>query len=65
MGKTKKNKKQIADKVRASKSAKEKKLNPFELRINKQKHSVLGRNQNIRGQVGNPGQSRAKANKQV
>lgn len=55
----------MADKVRTSKSAKEKRLNPFELRINKQKHDVLGRTQNIRGQVGNPGQSRTKANKKV
>ncbi|KAK7493223.1 hypothetical protein BaRGS_00015560 [Batillaria attramentaria] len=60
----KKNKKQLADKVRASKvKEKERKPNPFELKINRQKHVVLGRNQNIRGQVGKPGQSRSKAMK--
>lgn len=62
----KKHKKQLADKVRTSKiKGKEHKLNPFELKINRQKHVVLGRNQNIRGQVGKPGQSRSKAMKRV
>ncbi|XP_025095317.1 nucleolar protein 14-like isoform X2 [Pomacea canaliculata] len=60
MGKKKNN----ADKVRNRTSAsKEKKLNPFEFKINRQKHFVVGRNNHNTGQVGKPGQSRSKANK--
>lgn len=62
MGKKKNN----ADKVRNRTSAsKEKKLNPFEFKINRQKHFVVGRNNHNTGQVGKPGQSRSKANKRV
>jgi hypothetical protein len=55
----------FADKVRNAKVSKDKKLNPFDLRINKQKTNVLGRNHNLKGQVGNPSQARTKAYKEV
>ena len=65
MGKTKKSKRFIADKVRSSRNNKERTINPFDLRVNKQKQNILGRNHKTKGQIGNPGQARTKANKLV
>ncbi|KAL8593217.1 hypothetical protein ACOMHN_009872 [Nucella lapillus] len=65
MGKTSKKRKNLADKIHKSRSAKpSKKPSVFDLHINKQKHNILGRNNAIRGEVGNPLQSRTKAIKQ-
>nr|XP_039258830.1 nucleolar protein 14-like [Styela clava] len=63
MGKPKKG---IADKVRKAKQAKKKNVfkvhsNPFEVKINKQKHNIMGRK--TKHDRGLPGVSRSKANK--
>ncbi|XP_033104481.1 nucleolar protein 14-like [Anneissia japonica] len=56
----KKNKRSTADKVRRDKKSTEKKINPFEVRINRQKHVILGRKS--KHDKGFPGISRSKAN---
>ena len=65
MGKPKKG---ISDRVRKAKHSKAKntfniKSNPFEVKINKQKHNILGRKS--KHDRGLPGVSRSKANKKV
>ncbi|XP_071947944.1 nucleolar protein 14-like [Antedon mediterranea] len=57
----KKNRKSTSDKVRRDKKSTEKKINPFEIRINRQKHNILGRKS--KHDKGFPGISRSKANK--
>ncbi|XP_002742430.1 nucleolar protein 14-like [Saccoglossus kowalevskii] len=59
MAKSKKNRNGMADKVRNTKSNSGKKTNPFEIRINKQKHVVLGRK--TKHDKGLPGLARSKA----
>ena len=59
-----KNKKHVADKVRAKKKEMEKKINPFEVKINRQKHQVLGKRV-AKSDKGMPGVSRSKAIKKV
>jgi len=59
--KTKKSKKNISDKIN-SKSV-SKRLNPFEVHINKQKHVVLGKKS--KNEKGLPGISRSRAIKKV
>ena len=63
MAKHNKKKKQVSDKVRAKKKEMEKKINPFEVKINRQKHHVLGRKS--KSDKGMPGVSRSKAIKKV
>ncbi|KAG9354144.1 hypothetical protein JZ751_012268 [Albula glossodonta] len=58
MGKPQKNK-NLADKVRRTKTTKEIKNNPFEVKINRKKFEVLGRK--TKHDVGLPGVSRSKA----
>ncbi len=57
-------KKGLAEKVRSKKKGIEKKVNPFEVKINKQKHEVLGRKM-AKHDKGMPGISRSKAVKKV
>ncbi|XP_077992543.1 nucleolar protein 14-like isoform X2 [Glandiceps talaboti] len=59
MAKTKRNQRGLSDKVRHTKGNQDKKTNPFEIRVNKQKHSVLGRK--VKHDKGNPGVSRSRA----
>ncbi|XP_070540572.1 nucleolar protein 14-like [Ptychodera flava] len=61
MGKSKKNRRGLSEKVRLTKAKQEKKMNPFEIRINKEKYSVLGRK--TKHDKGVPGVSRSKAMK--
>ena len=63
MAKHNKKKKQVSDKVRAKKKEMEKKINPFEVKINRQKHHVLGKKS--KSDKGMPGVSRSKAIKKV
>ena len=63
MAKHNKKKKQVSDKVRAKKKEVEKKINPFEVKINRQKHHVLGKKS--KSDKGMPGVSRSKAIKKV
>lgn len=58
MGKPQK-KKNVADKVRKTKTATEIKNNPFEVKINRKKFDILGRK--TKHDVGLPGVSRSKA----
>jgi len=58
MGKTKKNKKGMSEKI-ASKSKGPAKLNPFDIRFVKSKQNVIGRK--VKLDVGKPGLARAKA----
>ncbi|XP_071170324.1 nucleolar protein 14-like isoform X2 [Mytilus edulis] len=58
MGKQKK--KNISDKVRNKRKESERKINPFEVKINRQKHDVLGRKISKHDR-GMPGLSRSKA----
>lgn len=53
-------KKRLADRVRGSKKEQERKINPFEVKFNKQKHKVLGRKISKHDR-GMPGLSRSKA----
>ncbi|CAH1782802.1 unnamed protein product [Owenia fusiformis] len=65
MGKNKKKKNaghSLADAVRGVKKITQKKLNPFEVKFNKQKHNVLGKKM-LKKDVGLPGVSKSKANK--
>ena len=62
--KNKNKKKQVSDKVRAKKRESDKKVNPFEVKINKQKHQVLGK-RITKSDKGMPGISRSKAIKKV
>lgn len=62
MGKQKK--KNISDKVRNKRKESERKINPFEVKINRQKHDVLGRKISKHDR-GMPGLSRSKAIKKV
>ncbi|KAJ8316913.1 hypothetical protein KUTeg_004817 [Tegillarca granosa] len=55
-----KKKKQVADKVRNKKKETDKKINPFEVKINRQKQDVLGRKIS-KHDKGMPGLSRSKA----
>lgn len=55
-----KKKKQVADKVRSKKKETNKKINPFEVKINRQKQEVLGRKIS-KHDKGMPGLSRSKA----
>ncbi|XP_071089794.1 nucleolar protein 14-like isoform X2 [Haliotis cracherodii] len=57
-----KKKRFIADKVRSKKTDGQKKTNPFEVKVNRQKHQVLGRKV-AKHDRGLPGVSRSKANK--
>ncbi|XP_046571254.1 nucleolar protein 14-like [Haliotis rubra] len=57
-----KKKRVIADKVRNRKTDGQKKTNPFEVKVNRQKHQVLGR-KIAKHDRGLPGVSRSKANK--
>jgi len=61
---SKKKNKPNADKVRQKRGGQVKKQNPFEIKVNKQKHDVLGRKTG-KSERGNPGVSRAKASKKV
>ncbi|XP_022106736.1 nucleolar protein 14-like [Acanthaster planci] len=60
MAKSKKNKRNLAEKVRHGKSTQEVKNNPFEIRINRQKHHILGKKISKHAK-GLPGVSRSKA----
>ena len=69
MSKSKK-KKGVSDKVRLAKSRKNafnkiaiEQRNPFEVKVNKQKHTILGRKQ--KHDKGLPGVSRSKSTKKV
>lgn len=62
MGKQKK--KNIADNVRNKRKESQQKINPFEVKINRQKHDVLGRKISKHDR-GMPGLSRSKAIKKV
>jgi hypothetical protein len=62
MGKQKK--KNIADNVRNKRKESQRKINPFEVKINRQKHDVLGRKISKHDR-GMPGLSRSKAIKKV
>ena len=64
MAKAKNKKKQISDKVRGKKKEAVRKINPFEVKINKQKHHVLGK-KTTKFDKGMPGVSRSKAIKKV
>ena len=64
MAKTKKNKKGLSEKVRGNKKSTSKPINPFEVKINKQKHKVLGRKM-TKFDKGRPGLSRSKAFQKV
>ncbi len=66
MGKNKnKNKKRhISDNVRAKKKESVKKVNPFEVKINRQKHDVIGKKVGKHG-MGMPGVARSKAIQKV
>ena len=58
-------KKGIVDKIHHKKRKSEvKKINPFEIKVNKQKHHVLGRKLS-KHEIGLPGQSRSKSVKKV
>ncbi|XP_052770392.1 nucleolar protein 14-like isoform X2 [Mya arenaria] len=58
----KKKSKPSADQVRKKRSQEVKKLNPFEVKINKQKHDILGRKTG-KFEMGMPGVARSRANK--
>ena len=62
MAKTKK--KGLAEKTRTKKKETTQKINPFEVKINRQKHDVLGRKLG-KHDKGMPGVSRSKAIKKV
>lgn len=62
-----KKKKQLADKIRVNRNKKKEApntVNPFEVKINHQKHNVLGRKIS-KHDKGMPGLSRSKATKRV
>ncbi|XP_033633176.1 nucleolar protein 14-like isoform X2 [Asterias rubens] len=61
MGKSKKNKRNLSDKVQRGKTVQEVKNNPFEIRLNRQKHHILGKKIS-KHDKGLPGVSRSKAN---
>ena len=61
MGKAKK--RGMAEKVRNKKKTTTEKVNPFEVKFNRQKHNVLGRK--VKHDKGKPGVSRSKAIKKV
>ena len=58
------NKKGLSDKVRGKKSTGEKKVNPFEVKVNRQKHDILGRKVK-KDEQGMPGRSRSRAFQKV
>lgn len=62
MAKTKNKKKRLSDVVN-KKSSDDRRLNPFEVQVNRQKHNVLGRK--MKQDKGLPGIARAKAIKKV
>ena len=64
MAKTKNKKQGMSEKVRKKKNEGEKKINPFEIKFNRQKHDVLGRKL-TKDDRGMPGVSRSKAFKKV
>jgi len=59
-----KNRKRLADKVRTKKSTTVTKINPFEVKINRQKHNVLGK-KITKFDRGMPGVSKSKAIQKV
>ena len=59
-----KKKKKSADEVRNKRKEPSKKTNPFEVKVNRQKHDVLGRKISKQDK-GMPGVSRSKATKRV
>ncbi|XP_071827563.1 nucleolar protein 14-like isoform X2 [Apostichopus japonicus] len=59
MGKTNKNRKRFSQKKAKVKSNREVKSNPFEIRLNRQKHPILGKKR--KHEKGNPGIARSKA----
>lgn len=61
---SKKKNKPKADQVRQKRKGQVKKQNPFEIKVNKQKHNVLGRKTG-KFERGNPGVARSKATKKV
>ncbi len=62
--KNKNKKKDISDNVRAKKKETLKKLNPFEVKINRQKHDVIGKKTGKHAK-GMPGVARSKAIQKV
>jgi len=60
----KKKQKAVADQVRRNRGGQNKKVNPFEVKVNRQKHDILGRKVG-KFEKGMPGVSRLKANKRV
>lgn len=63
MGKTNKNRKRFSQKKAKVKSNREVKSNPFEIRLNRQKHPILGKKR--KHEKGNPGIARSKAVEKV
>ncbi len=64
MAKTKNKKKVVSDKVRGKKKETATKINPFEVKVNRQKHHVLGKKV-TKFDKGMPGVSKSKAIKKV
>jgi nucleolar protein 14 len=60
----KKKNKSTADHTRNKRKHQEKKINPFEVKVNRQKHDILGRKMS-KFDKGMPGVSRSKATKRV